>query len=78
MWPSPWKKKERQDCGHQCLMGASLAITIQLRVILVLLIFAGFLVDFDRACVRCCCCLYLPFPPMLTVIGFYLPANVRS
>ena len=43
MWPSPWKKKKRQDCGHHCLMGASLAITIQLRVIFVLLIFAGFL-----------------------------------
>ena len=37
-----------------------------------------FFVDYDFACVRCCCCMYLSFSPMLTVIGFYLPANVRS
>ena len=37
-----------------------------------------FIVDYDCACVRCCCCMYLSCPPMLTVIGFYLPAHVPS
>ena len=37
-----------------------------------------FFVDYDCACVRCCCCMYLSCPPMLTVIGFYLPAHVPS
>ena len=71
------KKKERQDCGHQCLMGASRAITIQLRDIFVLLIFAGFLLimivlvlGVVAVCTSC--------PPMLTAIGFYLPAHVPS
>ena len=43
MWPSPRKKKKRQDCGHHCLMGEPLDITLQLRVIFILLMFAGFL-----------------------------------
>ena len=37
-----------------------------------------FFVDCDCACVRCCCCMYLSCSSMLTVIRFYLSANVHS
>ena len=29
-----------------------------------------FFIDYDCACVMCCCCMYLSCPPMLTAIGF--------